>query len=95
VTAAFPRGEQFGLTQQIRRATVSAVANIAEGQARHGAAEFSHALSIALGSLAEAGALLTLAADLGYVNEVDAERLEALRAEANRTTFGLQRKLQR
>jgi four helix bundle protein len=93
VTAAFPREEQFGLTQQLRRAAVSAAANIAEGQARHGAAEFSHALSVALGSLAETSALLTLAADLGYVNEADAGRLETLRTEASRTTFGLQRKL--
>ena len=95
MTATFPREEQFGLAQQLRRAAVSAVANIAEGQARHGAAEFAHALSIALGSLAEASALLALAADLGYVNEADAGRLEALRAEAGRTTFGLQRKLRR
>jgi four helix bundle protein len=95
VTVAFPREEQLGLAQQLRRAAMSAAANIAEGQARHGAAEFSHTLSVALGSLAETSALLTLAVDLGYVNEADASRLEALRTEASRTTFGLQRKLRR
>jgi four helix bundle protein len=92
-TAAFPPDERFGLAQQLRRAAVSAVANIAEGQARYGAGEFAHALSITLGSLAEVSALLTLAADLGYVNAADTDRLEDLRSEASRTTFGLQRKI--
>jgi four helix bundle protein len=95
VTAAFPAEERFGMSQQLRRAAVSALANIAEGQARFGAAEFAHALSVALGSLAEVSALMDLATDLGYVGEAEAQRLEVVRAEASRTTFGLQRKLRR
>ena len=94
-TEAFPEEERFGLAQQLRRAAVSAAANIAEGQARHGAAEFAHALSVTLGSLAEVSALLALAVDLGYTSAADAGRLEDLRSEASRTTFGLQRKLRR
>lgn len=95
VTAAFPGEERFGLVPQLRRAAVSAVANIAEGQARYGPAEFAHALSIALGSLAEISALVDLATELGYLREEEAGRLEGLRSEASRTTFGLQRKLRR
>ena len=83
------------MVPQLRRAAVSAAANIAEGQARYGAAEFAHALSVALGSLAEVSALLDLAADLGYVSEADGGRVQNLRAEASRTVFGLQRKLRR
>jgi len=95
LTAAFPREEQFGLVTQLRRAAVSVVANIAEGQARRGKAEFAHALSIALGSLAEVSALLELAVDLGYVSEAELCRVQDLRAETSRTTFGLQRTLRR
>jgi len=92
-TATFPDDERFGLVSQLRRAAVSAVSNIAEGQARYGTTEFAHALSIALGSLAEVSALVDVAAELGYVGTEEAGRLEALRSEASRTTFGLQRKL--
>ncbi len=95
VTAGFPADERFGLTLQLRRAAVSAVANIAEGHARLGAAEFAHALSVALGSLAEVDALLCLGADLGYLQTKDAQSISALREQASRVTFGLQRKVRR
>lgn len=93
VTAAFPREEQYGISQQLRRAAVSAVANIAESHARYGSAESAHALSVALGSLAEVSALLDLASELGFVGADDARVLEDLRPEASRTTFDLQRKV--
>ena len=44
ITACFPREEIYGLTSQMRRAAVSVPSNIAEGQGRHGAAEFRHFL---------------------------------------------------
>jgi four helix bundle protein len=55
-----PPEERFELGSQLRRAATSVTANIAEGLARRGAREFSHFLSIALGSLAEIDALLAL-----------------------------------
>ncbi len=95
VTVTFPGEERFGLVPQLRRAAVSAVANIAEGQARYGPTEFSHVLSVALGSLAEVSALLDVPAELDHVQAEDASRLDALRSEASGTTFGLQRRLWR
>jgi four helix bundle protein len=94
-SATFPAAEKFGLTAQLRRAAVSSAANIAEGYARLGRAELRHALSIALGSLAEVDTLLMLAQDLGYLDEARYRTLLAVRERASRTTFGLQRKLSR
>jgi four helix bundle protein len=52
-TARFPASENYGLSQQIRRAAVSIPSNIAEGQFRNSPKEFKQFLSIALGSSAE------------------------------------------
>lgn len=52
-TERYPKEEKFGLTSQIRRASVSAPANIAEGAARKSLKEFSHFLSNAQGSASE------------------------------------------
>jgi four helix bundle protein len=48
LTDKFPREEIFGLTFQLRKASVSVPSNIAEGQARRSTKEFLHHLSIAL-----------------------------------------------
>jgi len=53
LTASFPKEEVYALTSQLRRAAVSVPSNIAEGQGRHGAAEFRHFLRQASGSLME------------------------------------------
>ena len=52
LTATFPKEEQYGLTNQLRRAAVSIPSNIAEGQGRSSSREFGQFLSIARGSLA-------------------------------------------
>lgn len=53
VTKPFPSDEKFGLTSQIRRASVSIPANIAEGAARQSDREFIQFLAIAQGSCSE------------------------------------------
>src|ERR1700686_741221 len=53
VTQRFPSEERYGLTNQLRRASVSVPSNIAEGQARFSQKEFHHFLSMARGSLVE------------------------------------------
>jgi four helix bundle protein len=50
ITSTFPREEQYGLTNQLRRSSVSIPSNIAEGQGRRTDPEFAHRLSIAHGS---------------------------------------------
>jgi four helix bundle protein len=53
VTSKFPREEQFGLTSQVRRCSVSTPSNIAEGQGRLSEKEFRYFLGQARGSLME------------------------------------------
>lgn len=75
VTDEFPNIEQFGLTNQLRRAAVSVPSNIAEGFERNSSKDFSHFLVISRGSLSEIKAQLLLAKDLLYLSPQECERL--------------------
>ncbi len=67
-TKIFPKEEQYGLTNQIRRAVVSIPSNIAEGYNRQSDKEFVRFLSIAKGSAAEVETQIILAQDLEYIS---------------------------
>ncbi|MEL1240120.1 four helix bundle protein [Flavobacterium flavipallidum] len=75
VTAKFPKEEQFGISNQMRRAAVSIPSNIAEGSARQGNKELIHFLYIALGSVAELETQLTIAKNLQFITVVEFEKL--------------------
>ena len=68
VSRHFPTDERYGLTAQIRRAAVSIPANLAEGKARMGNAEFRRFVLIARGSLAELETELEVAQRLDLVS---------------------------
>ena len=76
ITESFPTYERFLLTTQLRRAGVSIVSNIAEGNARATRGEYRHFVSIASGSAVEVEVQLEVAERLGYT---DAETLAAAR----------------
>jgi four helix bundle protein len=69
ITKAFPKEETYGLSQQMRKASVSIPSNIAEGYGRKHKAEYSQFLSIAYGSLLELQTQYLLALDLEYMSK--------------------------
>lgn len=95
LSKSFPREEQFGLVNQIRRAAISIPSNIAEGQGRIHAADFIRFLSIARGSLAETETQLLLAVRLEYIDRDSAKPAWALAQNVGRLLNGLINSLER
>ena len=67
-TSVFPKSEIYGLTSQIRRASISIPANIAEGCGRDSGNELNQFLKIAQGSVSELEYHLLLAKELGFLD---------------------------
>ncbi|MEA2240017.1 MAG: hypothetical protein QOC81_4741 [Thermoanaerobaculia bacterium] len=77
ITKGFPGDERFGLTQQLRRAAISAVSNLAEGQGRLTNGEWRQFLSQTRGSLFEIQAQLIAARRLEYLDEAQYRQLRS------------------
>jgi len=78
ITDKFPKAEQFGLTNQLRRSASSMPTNIIEGQARQHPKEFIQFLYIARGSNAETNYHLFLAKELNYVTLTEYQEMLTL-----------------
>ena len=75
LTEKFPKKEIFGITQQIRRASVSVPSNIAEGWARNTPKSFIHFINIARGSLAELETQLIMSKRLKFISTEDESKV--------------------
>jgi four helix bundle protein len=93
LTSGFPGEERFGLTSQLRRASVSVPSNIAEGQARQSTKEFLQFLSHAEGSLAEVETQLLLSVELGFAQKPQVEPALGEIDELQKMIVALKRKL--
>jgi four helix bundle protein len=92
-TASFPREETYGLTSQIRRASSSICANLAEGCGRDGDGELARFCSIARGSASELEHHLLLARDLHLIQATDHDHLAAETVDIKRMLTALIQKL--
>jgi four helix bundle protein len=86
-TSSFAR--DFGLRDQIRRASVSIMSNIAEGYDRSGTGEFIQFLATAKGSAAEVRCQLYVALDQSYTDQSTFDELTGLAAETGSMIGGL------
>lgn len=75
LTESFPKEEVYGLTSQLRRASVSIASNVAEGQKRGSSKEFVQFLRIAYGSCAEIDSQLEIACQIGFFSHLEHEKI--------------------
>lgn len=94
LTRSFPDDERFGLISQLRRAAVSAPANIAEGSKRRTGQDYARFLNQAESSLAETEYLLILSRDLEYLEADVAQEHIRETGEIGRMLFALRKKVQ-
>ena len=85
----------FALRDQIRRASVSIMSNIAEGFERNGTAEFVQFLAMGKGSTGEVISHIYVAADQGYITKEEGDHLLGLASETARMIGGLMMYLQK
>jgi four helix bundle protein len=88
-TTGFPKAELFGITSQMRRASLSVPSNIAEGHGRLSDGSLRVFLGQARGSLYELETQIELACDLEYLQTKDAKELLELSREVGRMLNGL------
>jgi four helix bundle protein len=84
LTRNFPKDEQYGLTSQMRRASVSVASNIAEGRGRLNAGEFRQFLGLAQGSVYELQTQLVVARRLEMASDRFMNQAESLSNEVSK-----------
>jgi four helix bundle protein len=87
--------KDFALRDQVRRASISIMANIAEGFGRSGSVEFIQFLAVAKGSACEVISHVYVALDQGYVSQEEFDRLNSLAEKTVDLIGGLMRYLQK
>ena len=94
ITKSFPKEEKYGLTSQIRRASVSVPYNIAEGYGRKTTPEYIYFLYLAYGSNCELATQIQLSYDLDYVKSEHIKEIEGNIGEVERMLKALIKSLE-
>jgi four helix bundle protein len=95
LSETFPRTELYGLTSQMRRASISIPSNIAEGAARQTKKEFINFLHMAQGSLSELDTQLVIASRLEYISTETYKEIENKIETISKMLTGLIKSLKR
>ncbi len=93
ITKQFPSEERFGLSDQMRRCAVSITSNIAEGFSRKGTKEKLQFYYMSLGSVTELQNQLLISRDIGYIKNVEFQKLAEKTVEVSKLINGLIRSL--
>lgn len=94
ILRSFPEDEKYGIISQIKRASVSIPANIAEGTGRITDKDFSRFLDIATGSSFELETLIILSLDLEFLKKSDHDRIIKDLEEIQKMIYSLKARLQ-
>ncbi|MCW5755621.1 MAG: four helix bundle protein [Phycisphaeraceae bacterium] len=94
ITEGFPAHERYGLSNQLRRASVSVPSNIAEGYGRGARQDYLRFLRMARGSVFEIDTQLLIARELGYLDQDRHTTIEATSHECGRVLAGLIRSIE-
>jgi four helix bundle protein len=89
LTDKLPNDERFGLISQMRRASISVLANLAEGFSRSGSADKAYKYTISRGECSEVEALLLVTVELSYFKTADVEQVIDLAQKTGRLLSGL------
>ena len=92
-TKKFPKDETYGLISQMRRASTSIIANIAEGYSMGYLREYIHYVTTAIGSNNELEVYLMLASDLNYIEKSVYNEFKSAQEEISKMLFGLRKAL--
>ena len=93
LTRNFPQAEMFGLTSQVRRASISIPSNIAEGYGRSSSADYKRFLHMALGSLYELQTQIEIAKRLNYLTENAFVEIDSMSIELDKMLYSLIKKI--
>ena len=95
LTSSFPASERFGLTNQLRRASVSVASNIAEGYGKSSKGEYLSFLGHARGSNGEVQTQLIISRGLSFGTQESLSKAESLSNEVGRMLVVMMNKLKR
>lgn len=89
VTKSFPEDEKYGLTNQLRRASVSVSSNVAKGNSRFSPKDKSHFTEMAYTSLMEVTNQLIISSDFNYIRENQLNQIKVQISEIGNKLTGL------